>query len=63
MEEVEIGENTVQIYDYGRDLFESMLSAIDTARESIYLETYIWKDDHLGLELGNECIATHISHS
>ncbi len=50
MEEVEIGENTVQIYDYGRDLYESMISAIDAARESIYLETYIWKDDHMGRE-------------
>src|SRR6266516_2253043 len=50
LEEVEIGENIVQIYDYGRDLFESMLSAIDAAQESIYLETYIWKDDQLGQE-------------
>jgi len=48
LEEVEIGENTVQIYDYGRDLYESMLSAIDAAKESIYLETYIWKDDYMG---------------
>ncbi len=50
LEEVEIGENTVQIYDYGRDLYESMLSAIDAAQESIYLETYIWKADQLGQE-------------
>src|SRR5204863_7906780 len=50
LQEVEIGESTVQIYDYGRDLFESMLSAIDAAQESIYLETYIWKDDQLGQE-------------
>jgi cardiolipin synthase A/B len=56
MEEVEIGENTVQIYDYGRDLYESMLSAIDASRESIYLETYIWKDDHFGLEFKQKLI-------
>src|SRR2546429_6645192 len=50
LEEVEIGENTVQIYDYGHDLYESMLSAIDAAQKSIYLETYIWKDDQVGQE-------------
>ena len=50
LEEVIIGENTVQIYDYGHDLYETMLSAIDAAQESIYLETYIWKDDQVGQE-------------
>jgi len=50
LEEVGIGENTVQIYDYGHDLYESMLSAIDAAQKSIYLETYIWKDDRVGQE-------------
>src|SRR5919109_4377966 len=50
LEEVKIGENTVQIYAYGHDLYESMLSAIDAAQTSIYLETYIWKDDQLGQE-------------
>jgi cardiolipin synthase len=50
MEEVHIGENTVQIYDYGRDLYDAMLAAIDSAQESIYLETYIWKGDATGQE-------------
>ena len=50
MEEVHIGENTVQIYDYGRDLYDVMLAAIDSAQESIYLETYIWKGDTVGQE-------------
>jgi len=50
LQEVIIGENTVQIYDYGHDLYETMLSAIDAAQESIYLETYIWKDDQVGQE-------------
>ena len=48
LEEVVIGENTVQIYDYGHDLYEAMLSAIDSAQQSIYLETYIWKADRIG---------------
>src|SRR5271157_3489498 len=50
LEEVNIGENSVQIYNYGRDLYAHMLQAIDAAQESIYLETYIWKDDYLGQE-------------
>src|SRR5881275_1454528 len=50
LEEIKIGENTVQIYAYGHDLYESMLSAIDAAQTSIYLETYIWKDDQVGQE-------------
>ena len=56
LEEVEIGENTVQIYDYGCDLYESMLKAIDAARVSIYLETYIWKDDHMGREFKQKLV-------
>ncbi len=50
LEEVSIGENSVQMYDFGRDLYEYMLEAIDAAQKSIYLETYIWKDDYLGQE-------------
>jgi len=50
LEEVYIGKNRVQIYDYGRDLYAHMLQAIDDAHESIYLETYIWKDDFIGQE-------------
>ena len=49
-EEVQVGENSLQLYSYGRELFDAMLEAIDAARESIYLETYIWKDDAVGQE-------------
>ena len=49
-EEVQVGENSLQLYSYGRELFDAMLEAIDTAQESIYLETYIWKDDAVGQE-------------
>lgn len=48
LEEVVVGENTIQIYDYGHDLYKAMLSAIDSAQQSIYLETYIWKADRIG---------------
>ncbi|GAC1642548.1 MAG: phospholipase D-like domain-containing protein [Ktedonobacteraceae bacterium] len=43
-----VGDNTVHLYDYGQYLYDAMLSAIDNAQESIYLETFIWKDDKIG---------------
>ena len=49
-EEVRVGENFLKLYAYGRELFDAMLEAIDAAQESIYLETYIWKDDAVGRE-------------
>lgn len=49
-EEVQVGENSLKLYAYGRELFDAMLEAIDAAQESIYLETYIWKDDAVGRE-------------
>ena len=48
MKEVQLGENSLQLYDYGGDLYDAMLAAIDGAQESIYLETYIWKGDEVG---------------
>jgi cardiolipin synthase A/B len=45
---IDVGENIVQIYDYGRELYDAMLAAIDAAQETIFLETYIWKDDTIG---------------
>src|SRR2546422_306805 len=38
-EEVQVGENVLRLYAYGRDLYDAMLEAIDAAQESIYLET------------------------
>ena len=49
-EEVQVGENVLELYSYGRDLFDAMLADIDAAQESIYLESYIWKDDAVGQE-------------
>ena len=48
LSEVQVGANRIQLYDYGQDLFNAMLAAIDSAKESIYLETYIWKGDAMG---------------
>lgn len=47
---VRVGENELQIYTYGQDLYDAMLATIEGARESIYLESFIWKGDKVGLQ-------------
>jgi len=47
-EPVQVGHCEVQLYSFGQDLSDDMLGAIDGARESIYLETFIWKGDDTG---------------
>ena len=51
LHEVQVGDNYLQLYAYGADLYAAMLEAIDNARECIYLESYIWKGDAVGKEL------------
>src|SRR5579863_3478448 len=46
--EVQIGKNALQLYTDGRELYAAMLAAIDGARESIYLECSLWRDDGVG---------------
>jgi cardiolipin synthase A/B len=46
----QVGDNRFRIYSYGADLFEAMLGAIDSAREYIFIESYIWKADEIGEE-------------
>lgn len=48
--ETTIGENHLRIYSYGRDLYDAMLAAIEYAKETIYIESFIWKDDAVGRE-------------
>ncbi len=50
MSEVCVGTNHLKIYSYGQELYDAMIAAIESAKESIYLETYIWKDDPVGRE-------------
>lgn len=35
-------------YTYGGDLYPQMLAAIDGAEHTVFLETFIWKDDAIG---------------
>ena len=43
-----VGENSVTIYTFGKDLYADMLAAIDGAEHSVRLETFIWKNDEVG---------------
>ncbi|MGH2508155.1 MAG: phospholipase D-like domain-containing protein [Ktedonobacteraceae bacterium] len=43
-----LGGSRVQIYTYGEDLYTAMLEAIRQARERIFFETFIWKNDQVG---------------
>ena len=43
-----VGRSRVQLYTYGEDLYNAMLQAIRQARERVFLETFIWKDDSVG---------------
>lgn len=46
--EVGLGNNQLTVFSFGRDLYDAMLAAIDEAKESVYLETFIWKGDRAG---------------
>ena len=49
-DDVQVGENRLRLYCYGRELYDDMLAAIDNAEECIYIESYIWKADNVGWE-------------
>ena len=48
--EIAVGDNQLHVYSYGRELFDAMLAAIEYAKETIFLETYIIKGDAVGEE-------------
>lgn len=47
-ESVRAGDHEVTVYTFGEDLYADMLSAISSAKDHVYLETYIWKSDEVG---------------
>jgi len=55
--EAKVGQNHLRIFDYGQELYDAMLTAIDDAKERIYFETFIWKDDKIGREIKARLIA------
>ncbi len=54
---VPVGSGTVTTYTFGKDVFEAMLEAIDSAERQIFFETYIWKDDPVGERFKGALIA------
>jgi cardiolipin synthase len=54
--EITADGNAFQIYTYGRDVYDAMLAAIDGATESVYFETFIWKDDAVGQEFKDHLV-------
>ncbi|WP_370614677.1 phospholipase D-like domain-containing protein [Mumia sp. Pv 4-285] len=52
-----LGDSTLTLYTYGRDLFDAMLAEIRGAKHEVHLESYIWKDDALGEQFKREIIA------
>ncbi|MFK5584497.1 phospholipase D-like domain-containing protein [Serinicoccus sp. LYQ131] len=45
---IEVNGAEVTTYTYGRYLYDDMISAIDGARDYVYLASYIWKGDDVG---------------
>src|SRR5579859_31761 len=54
--ETRVGENSVRVYSDGHDLYDAMLAAIEYAKDRIYLESIIWKDDVVGEEFKERLI-------
>ncbi|MGH2484379.1 MAG: hypothetical protein ACRDHE_00050, partial [Ktedonobacterales bacterium] len=54
--EVGLDNNQLTVFSFGRDLYDAMLAAIDEATESVYLETFIWKDDRAGQQFKEHLI-------
>ncbi|QWC87019.1 phosphatidylserine/phosphatidylglycerophosphate/cardiolipin synthase family protein [Nocardioidaceae bacterium] len=44
----QVGGSELTVYTYGEDLYGDMLAAIESARETVLIESYIWKGDTLG---------------
>ncbi|MDJ0319078.1 phospholipase D-like domain-containing protein [Pseudarthrobacter sp. PS3-L1] len=49
----EISGTQVTTYTYGEDLYRDMIQAIRDAEHTIYIETFIWKDDTTGRQFKN----------
>jgi cardiolipin synthase len=50
LSETQVGENALHLYSRGRELYDAMIAAIEYAKESIYLESFLLKGDAVGKE-------------
>ena len=46
--EAQVQDSRITLYTSGSEVYDDMIEAIDGARESVLLETFIWKDDEVG---------------
>ena len=52
-----VADNVVRSYTEGHSLYADMLASIDSARDHIYYETYIWRSDEWGQRFKDALIA------
>ena len=48
-DEIQVGDNALQLYRHGNELSTAMLAAIDEARECVYLEASLWRGTIMAL--------------
>lgn len=46
---VHVADNEITVYTEGGSLYEEMIKEIDSATQSVYFETYVWRSDEVGL--------------
>lgn len=44
----DVASSDIDVFTFGADLYDDMLSRIDSATQSVFLESYIWKGDEYG---------------
>ncbi|MBD8063220.1 phospholipase D-like domain-containing protein [Oceanitalea stevensii] len=54
---VGVADSELTVYTYGEHVYAAMLEAIRGAREYVFFETFIWKDDAVGEEFKRELVA------
>ena len=42
-QEVLVGDNAIQAYTEGTTLYADMIKAIDSAKTTVFFETYVWR--------------------
>ncbi|WP_182142740.1 MULTISPECIES: phospholipase D-like domain-containing protein [unclassified Schaalia] len=47
-QEVLVGDNAIQAYTEGTTLYADMIKAIDSAKTTVFFETYVWRSDAVG---------------
>ena len=47
-EPLKVSGHQVEIFTFGRDLYAAMIFDIKSAQHTVYLETFIWKNDEVG---------------